>query len=174
MTTIRQIHVDSRHCLAGGTAQKFDYAIPGGTLEIGSHMAAMITDVHMADVFPTIVLNQNDRLYWEEIPGTGQAAQQKVSNLDPGAYTALSLATEIQRVLNANTSLSAGFNNASPQAAASPWVVTYNSNDAVLEIKKPADMDQCHAACFAEPGIYNTILYTGGTQSHDDLCRGCL
>ena len=58
MTTIRQIHVDSRHCLAGGTAQNFDYSIPGGTIEIGSHMAAMITDVHCANVFSSIVLDQ--------------------------------------------------------------------------------------------------------------------
>ena len=81
---------------------------------------------------PLLFLNQNDRLYWEEIPGTGQAAQQKVAQLDPGAYTALSLATEVQRVLNVNTAMASGFVGAT---AASPWVVTYNSSDAVFEIK---------------------------------------
>ena len=182
MTTIRQIHVDSRHSLAGGTAQKFDITIPGGSIEIGSHMAAMISDVHLANVFPTIVLDQNDRLYWEEIPATGQATQQKAVQLDPGAYTALSLAVEVQRILNANTSMVAGFDLATPQVAANPWVVTYNSNDAVLEVKNqevhtsaspPVLLNQGSVTRFYTQAELKTMTTYAGSAFNPLYARDC-
>ena len=126
----RRIYIDSRFAISGGTASKFDYSLPGGSIELPADTACVVDQIQIPNVFPCIRAGINDKLYWKE-QLSGQSVVEKVATLDAGNYNANSLATEIARVMNTNTVFAAG---SAGGVTTPPYAVSYSTSDAVMQI----------------------------------------
>jgi hypothetical protein len=88
-----------------------------------------VDQIHVPNTIPCIRQGINDKLYWRE-QLSGQAVVEKTATLDPGNYNANTLATEIQRGMNAGTSFTAGVQGG---VALLPFSVTYSVSDGILQ-----------------------------------------
>jgi hypothetical protein len=123
----RRIYVDSRFCLAGGTASNFQISLPSA-VELPGETSAVITQIHLPNVFPTIRGGLNDKFYWKE-QLLGQAVVEKVATLNPGNYNAITMATELARAMNAGTNFTSG---SAGGVATPPFAWSFSASDGVL------------------------------------------
>ena len=97
----RKVIIDSRNAVTGD-AENFIISLPS-TLQLPANTACYVLDVALSYGFYTVEAGQNDKLYFLERYWNGSQDITLVTTvtLSPGAYTATSLAAEIQTQINA-------------------------------------------------------------------------
>jgi hypothetical protein len=173
----RRIYIDSRFCLAGGTASNFQISLPSAQ-ELPGETSAVITQVHLPNVFPTIRLGLNDQFYWKE-QLSGQAAIEKVSAVTPGNYTAPAMATELARLMNAGTNFTSG---SAGGVTTPPFAWSFSASDGVLSVTNTVvynaaspPVQQNVGSLFSIPtrGELESLTSWGGSAITSSTLRDC-
>ena len=97
----RRITLDSRTAIQGRGTSDFTVELPA-TLQLPRETACYVLDVQVSYGFYTVEHNSHDIVYFLERYWSGTADQTIVrrATLDPGSYTAITLAAELQSKMN--------------------------------------------------------------------------
>ena len=87
-----------------GSYSDFSFQLPR-PIDVSKQYRAMVDQIHVPHVFPTITTNNNNALYFEEISSNPSVFQQRKILLAEGNYTGDQLAAEVQLKMRTGTFL---------------------------------------------------------------------